>query len=871
MKKRWLVGCLSAFCLFWFFGCKPKPKTTTPAEQQKDKSATTDRTEEAAPPNATESDPYVAPLLTSSRTLEVDVLWVRNMPIKKNKSATAKGKSTNRRKPLRKRRSKTKKGKGKPKYKKKGGVTRVRLTVLPNPRRKACIGFTEQFPGGAGGMWQASLWIAARAASQAAGRQLVDFRFLAGSEGFIDGPSAGALFTAGFMAAITGAKVRPDVSMTGAVNPDGTVGLVGGLEQKFLAALRKGKKVLGYPEGNKLQEGKNGRVVNLEILAEENGAKAVPIRDIYEAYTLLTGKEFPGRKKAAIKDMSFSKEAREKLLQLASAWLARHVKLLSEAESKQFDKGVKTLYASRLKPSVLYKQLAKKTRLKKKLGAAYYSAVRSATWAYTAEKFTDVIYLWQQWIKLVKKESKKARARFIELLKKRRAALKKSAQKRGCEKKEWKGSDCRKLKRKLRRQKQLRKRAERKKKSNRRKGRRSRKPGRAGDRSRKNTGSAKKTQEEKLPPEPPKDFHKILVELAEEMTKKTKGVEATKKELAQIEPGSVDRALALVAGYAELLQGSAFALIAKKRLLRLKKYRKFIKYMRARRAKLKHRAMNSYNVLTELRRSRMRRQIAYRTGQYVDETVKFAGIAFGKSTLAKELAGLYSAGGQPVRLNEENMKSIANQLFAAAKANLDLIRSVFKRHRHGTLVLAILSSRNPEYIIARLGASQAGKMVLEFRQAEDLGEHIELGTGYAALGAAVAAYMASAKIIGKWFNLRVKHRTGQKVKSVGRPVTLTNALHRARIFALEAAYRAKKVAGGVPTFSRILFQTADVMKRESLSGQVKSLELYWRAALYCRLAEMFARPPGNEAIGQADLPAPVKETNATFVRMVGLR
>jgi hypothetical protein len=874
MKKHsWVWGNLlwiSVACASLAVGCTAKKKPTTA-----DKSATRGVETRGGGTKtarggieAASTDPYVASLLAAQRSVAVDVLWVRKIPLKKKagdpdkaskkKAAGPKGrlkKRLRKRKRLRRKRRRIggklrRKRKKKKRYKKKGGVTRVHLTVLPNPRRKACIGFTEQFPGGAGSMWQASIWIAANAASQAVGRQLVDFRFLAGSEGFIDGPSAGALFTAGFMAAITGAPVRPEVSMTGTVNPDGTVGLVGGLEQKFLAALKKGKKILGYPEGNKLQKGKGNRVVNLETLAEEHGAKAVPIRDIYEAYALLTGKKFPGRKRAKVKEMTFSQKLASMLSGLSQRWLQKHDRFVSQAEDKKFNDKIQKMYESRLKPSLIYKEFTDKMAKEGKPGAAYYSAVRSATWAYTAEKFTDVVYLWNQWTALVKARQKRAKSQFMALLRKRRQRMAQMKKKKECKKNRWKGKECRKLKALLRK----RKKAEKQRKKTAKKDAKPKRNRRSSARN----GRMKKTQkaketEDKLPPEPPKDFQKILLDLAEEMAEKAKNVDKVKKGLAKIKPSTVDGSLALVAAYAEIVQGSAFAAISKSRLLRLKKYRKFLQYMRKRRARIRRRAA-SRSAYGAYRRARSMRRLAYRTAHYVDETVKFAGIAFGKSTLAKELVGLHTAGGRKIQISEAQMKSMANQLFAAAKANLDLIRSVFSRHRFGRFILAILSSRNPEYIIARLGASQAGKMVLKFREAGHQGKHIKLENGYVALGAAVAAYMASAKIIAKWFNLKIKHRTGQKVKSVGRPVTLTNVLHRARIFALEKAYRAQKSAGAIPTFSRILFQTADGMKEESLSGQVKAVELYWRAALYSRLAEMFCRSAKNDQTGGTQNP-----------------
>ena len=41
--------------------------------------------------------------------------------------------------------------------------------------------------------------------------------------------------------------------------------------------------------------------------------------------------------------------------------------------------------------------------------------------------------------------------------------------------------------------------------------------------------------------------------------------------------------------------------------------------------------------------------------------------------------------------------------------------------------------------------------------------------------------------------------------------------------------------------ARVLLEAAGALRRENLSGQVKALALYWRAGLYCRLAEQLSR------------------------------
>ncbi|MFH2009648.1 MAG: S16 family serine protease [bacterium] len=769
----------------------------------------------AADVQPTSVDPFVAARLQRLQSVDVDALWVRRKYNPKTKKIDFSG-----------------------------GTTRVRLFVGPNSRGVSSVGVSEQFPGGAGSSWKASVWIAARNASLFLGREIVDFRFQADGEGFIDGPSAGGLFTAGFMAAILGEKVRPEATMTGTVNPDGTVGPVGGLEHKFLGALRKGKKVLGYPEGNKLVKGKGGRVVNLETLAAEHGAKAVPVRDVFEAYELLTGKKFPGRNKATKADMGFDKALTVTLLGRAAAWRRQHAQLISNTGGRVTDTLSKRLYSARLDPAKIYHEVSLSAATNKAAGASYYSAVRSATWAYTADKFTEVVYLWRQWLELLKKKEATARVAWSMLFRKRFQARLALIQEAACLRKKWKTPACKTLKVKLTRERaaakkqaaaeKRRKQAEAKKKQQEQRLQKTcekrawktfacKRLKAAGDRAAKAAAAqkaAKAAEARKMPPEPPKDFQKLLIERAKAMDAKTKNIDKVKADLAMVKPTTVDQALALISGYAELVQGAAFSMVGKSRLAMLQSYGRFRRYMISQWA---------------------RRRSLYQTTNYVDETVKFAGIAFGKANLARELSSLYSPGSRSVSVSEKRMKSIANQLFAAAKANLDYINSLLPSGFRGYFVRRWLSSRSPEFVIARIGMTRAGTLVFKFREAGEKGKHIELGTGYAALGAAVASFMASSKLIAKIFTLGVKHKTGDKVQHVRRAIDLTNALHRARVFALEASYRAKKSIGVVPTFSRIQFQTADVYRKESLSGQVKALELYWRAGLYARLAEMLVR------------------------------
>lgn len=64
----------------------------------------------------------------------------------------------------------------------------------------------------------------------------------------VGGPSAGAPLTLATMAALQNQSLKEDVIMTGKINPDGTVGKVGGILEKARAAKREGFEKFLVPE-----------------------------------------------------------------------------------------------------------------------------------------------------------------------------------------------------------------------------------------------------------------------------------------------------------------------------------------------------------------------------------------------------------------------------------------------------------------------------------------------------------------------------------------------------------------------------------------------------------------------------------------------
>ena len=107
---------------------------------------------------------------------------------------------------------------------------------------------------------QASIRLAARIASELAGKNFHNYDFYVKVEAkspIVGGPSAGALITVGFLALLlndTGSiKFNyTQVTMTGTINPDGSIGPVGGVFEKCKAAYEMGFKVFIIPYSEEL-------------------------------------------------------------------------------------------------------------------------------------------------------------------------------------------------------------------------------------------------------------------------------------------------------------------------------------------------------------------------------------------------------------------------------------------------------------------------------------------------------------------------------------------------------------------------------------------------------------------------------------------
>ena len=271
-----------------------------------------------------------------------------------------------------------------------GGASPVTIRVEPNTGAQVAVGVMEEYSGGAGSMWRSSAWIAAFTATQLLGHRLGDYEFLVKSGGMVDGPSASMLVTATMMALLRGDALRPQTTMTGTVNPDGTCGPVGGIVQKMEGARKAGLTRFGYPVGlRQHQDHRTGKMEDLQQVAQRLGMEVVEINDVYDAYLLLTGVRLPRPQPAAEVEMAPDVEQVERMKkrhEIMTQEVVARAKITGQRLSALPEAARASLNQSFIQPAL--KELEAVDRWVKNgdYQAAYYYLVRAWMWLETANK-----------------------------------------------------------------------------------------------------------------------------------------------------------------------------------------------------------------------------------------------------------------------------------------------------------------------------------------------------------------------------------------------------------------------------------------------------------------------------------------------------
>ncbi|MGA1363186.1 MAG: S16 family serine protease [Ilumatobacteraceae bacterium] len=174
-----------------------------------------------------------------------------------------------------------------------GGFAYDTVEVGPSPDDKMRVEFSEDEVTGLGPMLRAAMWNSAALSLLLSGESPTkEFRFTV--SGLADGPSSGAVTTVAALAFMRGDKILEKVAMTGTIQPDGSVGPVGGIPEKVKGAAEGKFTKVGIPIGlRNTESAATGETVDVVALGRELGVEVVELSNVYEAYEFMTGKQLP--------------------------------------------------------------------------------------------------------------------------------------------------------------------------------------------------------------------------------------------------------------------------------------------------------------------------------------------------------------------------------------------------------------------------------------------------------------------------------------------------------------------------------------------------------------------------------------------------
>jgi hypothetical protein len=203
-----------------------------------------------------------------------------------------------------------------------GGTNPVTVRIGPSSDHKLRVGFTEDEVAGTGDQWEAAGWSAVTVATLLTGAPLTDREVDFDVSGRIDGPSAGALMTVATLALRRGDKLKSDITMTGTINPDGTVGPVGGIPYKVDGVVKAHKKIMLIPAGQRNSPNDNNQLVDVVALGARKHISVREVDNVYDAYKAFTGKTLP--RATAATDVSLSESTYQKFEAKVETWNAKY-------------------------------------------------------------------------------------------------------------------------------------------------------------------------------------------------------------------------------------------------------------------------------------------------------------------------------------------------------------------------------------------------------------------------------------------------------------------------------------------------------------------------------------------------------------------
>jgi hypothetical protein len=171
-----------------------------------------------------------------------------------------------------------------------GGVEATQVWTGASETSKFSVDLSGIEAEGAGDAWRAASASAAAVATLMSGTDpaSVDIQFHISSP--IDGPSAGGILTVGILASLRHVPLAADVTMTGTISPDGSIGPIGGVLSKVAAAADAGYETVVIPAGNRrARSSATSAPIDLVEYGAARGITVIPVTQLSEAFALLTG------------------------------------------------------------------------------------------------------------------------------------------------------------------------------------------------------------------------------------------------------------------------------------------------------------------------------------------------------------------------------------------------------------------------------------------------------------------------------------------------------------------------------------------------------------------------------------------------------
>jgi hypothetical protein len=201
-----------------------------------------------------------------------------------------------------------------------GGTNPVTVRLRPLDEEELRVSFSEDEVAGTGDQWRAAGWNAVTVATLLTGADLGGREIAFDLTGQIDGPSAGALMTVATLSLMRGEELQDDITMTGTINPDGTVGPVGGIPYKVDGVVEAKKARMLIPAGQRNSADNTGDLVDVVDLGNRKDVEVNEVGDIYEAYEEFTGETLPAPDEG---DAELSEDAYQRIRAKVNDWLAQ--------------------------------------------------------------------------------------------------------------------------------------------------------------------------------------------------------------------------------------------------------------------------------------------------------------------------------------------------------------------------------------------------------------------------------------------------------------------------------------------------------------------------------------------------------------------